>query len=768
MKKSKIILSSIFILLSVFFLVAGLIQRNKCIYSYNTADIHAGEYEKKIVEGINLTPGIYRIDIEYNCQTHNSDMYIAFLTPRVRKANKNVLKSTGGNLYLNKKTESQEFYLYRKTSDLYLELNAYYDDFSIESIRIINTGKHWFCISFLIMCVYLVLMYLLYLCEKINNGKISEKEIIRLISFAGIWIISSLPILCENTILTADGPYHMERVEGVANALRSGLIPVRLEPTWLQSYGYGNGLFYCDLFLVFPALLRLIGFSVTSSYNAYLLAVNALIIFASGYVFRGLVRNENIALITTAMYSLSEIKYYQFINKGTLGEGTALIFLPVVLLGLYKILYVENNSNCPKETIDAKEKCSKKIESGWICLAIGYSGLICSHILSTEITLFVTCLIVIFNIRKIFKKNVILDILKAIGTTILLTCWFTVPFIESYLFEDVNIKHSFARTIQGEGLTFSQLFINFFGRYAEGKTKGIYALESVGLGIPLMIGIIVFTGLIISAIIKKNGLDDKLKFSIGVCISAIILIVFSLRVFPWDLIQQKNDWLAPFISSIQFPRRFLEWGTLLCVVVLGVSLEQLFKNKKKIHYYSLMILTVVGIVFSFVSRLDYDVATRLKYPLGNFEGIRIDYVAGGEYVLYGTDLSKLEYNKIEASDDIYISDYTSGNLSGVLFVKNNGLKEGYVEFPLLNYRHYLAKDNNGNVIQIVNGNNNVVRTIIPSGFSGQILVRYKPPVYWHIVELISIISVAAFMVYIIICYRKYKDCLCSSNNNQEV
>ena len=150
MKKSKVIISCIFILLARLFLARGLIIRNKCIYSFDATDVHAGEYEKKIAEEINLSPGIYRIDINYICPTHNSDMYIAFLTPRDKSGNKNALKSTGGYLYLNKEFESQELYLNRKTSDLYLELNAYYDDFTIESVRIINTGKWWFCASFLV------------------------------------------------------------------------------------------------------------------------------------------------------------------------------------------------------------------------------------------------------------------------------------------------------------------------------------------------------------------------------------------------------------------------------------------------------------------------------------------------------------------------------------------------------------------------------------------------------------------------------------------
>ena len=732
MKKSSIIVTCISLLIIALFLICGFASQNKCVYTQNGLAIKAGEYQKVVSEGVELKSGIYRIDVEYLCQSNQSDMYIASLTPRDSSIRKDALKSTGGYLYLNKTKETQEFYLYENTRGLYLEVNAYYDDFKIESIKIFNTGKQWFCFAFITLCLLVVVLISIHICEQIKSGTFTQENAFWTIAFIGIWIISSLPLLCGYTILTADGPYHMERVEGVANSLRAGIFPTRLEPTWLQSYGYGNGLFYCDLFLILPALLRIIGFSVTSSYNAYLLTVNALIILSSYCAFRKIIKKEYIAMLMTAMYSLSEIKYYQYIHKGTLGEGTALIFLPLVLLGLYEILFAE----CEKteETIESDNKKKNTIK-GWMWLTIGYSGLICSHILSTEITVLFTIIILLINLKRVFKKSVIKDFLKATGTTFLLTAWFTIPFIESYFFEDVNVKHLFSRNIQSDGLRLVQLAINFFGRMADPEANGIYSYEAVGLGIPLVLGIIVLAILLLIG--KKKEEKAKLKFELSILINAIIFIIFSLRIFPWDAIQLRLPIIAPLISSIQFPRRFLEMGTLLSIVVLGFALINLFGYEKKLIYYSLLILTMVGIVFSFVSRLDYDVATKLKYPLGNFEGIRTDYVAGGEYVLYGTDLAKLKYNEVSSNNDIICSDYSSGALSGSIYAENIGNLDGYIDFPLLNYRHYMAKDEYGNRLSIVNGDNNLVRVIIPTDFSGRINVRYSPPVYWHIAELVS-------------------------------
>ena len=745
-KTRTIITTSLFGILILSFMIIGFIKKGDILYSLGNIEVGAGEYEKIIANKIELKRGIYRIDVDYECNTDNSDMYIAYLTPRGKSVGKDKLRSTGGYLFLNKDCDYQEFYLNENTDDLYIELTAYYDDFKIESLKITDTGKLWFCCAFVVAIAYIFVWCFVFVLNGLHNNTVHQDVIVRIISFSIIWLITSAPILCGYTVLTADGPYHMERVEGLANAIRAGMIPVRIEPSWLQGYGYGNGLFYCDLFLVIPAVLRIIGFSVTTSYNTYLLLVNAFVIIVSNYSFRKMVKNEYIAILMSSLYSLSEIKFYQFIVKGTLGEGTALIFLPLVLVGLYQILYEENSI---EKTTGEKDKRTTDNKSGWINLSIGYIGLICSHILSTEITVFVTMLFVLLNLKRVFKRGVILDFLKAFLTTALTTLWFTIPFVESYILEDVAIKHSFARKIQNDGLMPIQLLINFFGMHSENQLSGIMTYEPVGLGIPLIVGMVFFCGCFITSFIKIDKSKAKnYSFYITSFIAATILIAFSIRQFPWDLIQSKIKVLAPLISSIQFPRRFLEWGTLLSIVILGNIINSIKDHNKTNLTYITIIFVIVGNLFSFVSRSDYNVANTLKYPLGNFEGIRTDYVAGGEYMLHGTNQNLLKYSKIATSDGIIYSDYLGGALSAEVYVENIIDEEGYIEFPLLNYRHYKAYCDRQR-LQIENGDNNVVRVIVPGEMTGRISVKYIPPFYWHICEMVSLLSVIMLVIYML-------------------
>ena len=80
-----------------------------------------------------------------------------------------------------------------------------------------------------------------------------------------ISLVASIPYLCEYNITGADLTYHLQRIEGVKDGILGGQFPVRLEPRWVYDHGYANAIFYCNTFLYFPALLRLLGFTVSAS-----------------------------------------------------------------------------------------------------------------------------------------------------------------------------------------------------------------------------------------------------------------------------------------------------------------------------------------------------------------------------------------------------------------------------------------------------------------------------------------------------------------------
>ena len=89
-----------------------------------------------------------------------------------------------------------------------------------------------------------------------------------------LWLLGAVTVLtCVPLLMNsggaqgADWRFHLSRIEGIAQALREGQFPVRVYSQAKDGYGYAPSLFYGELFLYFPAVLRLLGMSVQGAYR---------------------------------------------------------------------------------------------------------------------------------------------------------------------------------------------------------------------------------------------------------------------------------------------------------------------------------------------------------------------------------------------------------------------------------------------------------------------------------------------------------------------
>ena len=83
---------------------------------------------------------------------------------------------------------------------------------------------------------------------------------------------------------------------------------------WLYGHGYANSLFYCDTFLVIPAILRLIGFPMSVSYDGYIFLVNLATAVIAYICFCGIFRNRDRNVRKYVVYVGTRIAYTIFIT----------------------------------------------------------------------------------------------------------------------------------------------------------------------------------------------------------------------------------------------------------------------------------------------------------------------------------------------------------------------------------------------------------------------------------------------------------------------
>lgn len=87
-------------------------------------------------------------------------------------------------------------------------------------------------------------------------------------------VISSLPLGVDYLTKGHDLLFHLSRIDGIKNGILSGQFPIKIYTNWLCGNGYAAGVYYGDMVLYFPALLRIAGFNCMQSYKIFVVLCN--------------------------------------------------------------------------------------------------------------------------------------------------------------------------------------------------------------------------------------------------------------------------------------------------------------------------------------------------------------------------------------------------------------------------------------------------------------------------------------------------------------
>lgn len=692
-----------------------------------------------VFEGISLSPGVYRMELVYSCSTDMQSLCW------VKDGNvfTNGLLTHGEQLYSGLSKTGFDMWLFEQTDTLQIMIK--YDGqgyLRTGNLRIYETNKLWgICLTSIAAITLLLLAVRMLWWYDRRYGIAQENKNVIFLLFVITLVVSS-PYLTGMTPSGADLGYHLHRIEGIKDGILSGQFPVRLEPEWVHGHGYANGIFYCGTLLLFPALLRIIGFPVTFSYNCYCIALNIATVLIAYYSFSRIFKNKYIGVTGSALYALSVFRIYKLVTSAAVGEGSAITFMPLIVYGFWRVFTEDEHDR-------AYRRC-------WIPLAFGYAGLIQTHVLSCEITAFLTICVCAIAVRKIFRRKTLWELCKGAVGALLLSFWFLVPFLDYYMREDLRIKHAWARQIQERGLYLAQLLFNWwrFGSNAMIGESGMQYSRPMGVGFILILGFLVFGGLWFIGRFKDSDSQiwklGKVSFVLGA-----VLMWMSLEIFPWDMIQNSCRLAASLVSSLQFPNRFLGWGSTFLVLVFCCCLYYFREKKQKVFYFAGVLCVLTGIATSSLYLYDYICRDHTPLILYNDEGMGMGYISGAEYLVQGTEEQGLLYHPPVTSEEVLVTDYEKGALRAEFMCNNVSGREGYVELPLLHYYGYRAwAGEKEQSLSVCKGDNNVVRVIIPAGLDTQVTVKFVSPWYWRVAEAVSYIAALWILA---VCLRRRKE-----------
>lgn len=648
-----------------------------------------------------LEKGDYTISIEYECEENQS------FEPYAYKKNTSYIK---GESAILDKSSNLTTYQFRVTEDIdNFEVRVFYNgkgDFTIHNIVIERNQND----------IKRSIIYALLLCTAVNIvcfcyvSSVERRKY--LLSILGITFFISLPLfytgLNDGGIMDPGGQdmiFHLMRIEGLVKELRCGNFPVRVSSAWMAEYGYPASIYYGDILLYLPALLRIFGFSITEAYKCYVIFINLLTVLIAEYSFRKIFHKRNLALLLTLVYSTAAYRLVDVYIRAAVGEYTAIMFMPLIALAIYNI-YSDDNHTLKNNLKNAT------------LLAIGMSGIITSHVLTAEMVVVVLALVCLLFVRKTTKITAIRTYVIAVTETILLCAGFLVPFLDYYVNVPVNITNivegEIAKAIQKDGAAISDYFAFFNNPFGDWNTM----LFNPGVVLMLALGI--------AAIFwYKNAATKKMK---ALTILSVMMLFLASNLFPWDNLAHDHK-IFNLLAQVQFPWRYIGIAIVFMTLLLGFILEHekceeiLKSDQKKLIGVTVSVVFVMTCVFvSYYA----DYAQRTEF----YDAANIDsyHMMGAEYLRTGTDVEAFD-GKISADGTEFVEIVSRVGCSMDITAKN-GSEETMVILPILNYKGYVVTDNLGNQYEISDSENNLISFVLPENFEGNLYLRFEEPWYW--------------------------------------
>ncbi|MBK5719685.1 hypothetical protein JGH11_02240 [Dysgonomonas sp. Marseille-P4677] len=508
--------------------------------------------------------------------------------------------------------------------------------------------------------------------------------------------------------------FHLKRFEALITAFREGTFPIYIDHMAALNYGYLSKVFYSDIILIpFAALGTLI--SPCEAYEVMLFTMTILCGLFMYWAVNIVYKSSYVAFLASILYTFSVYRLFDVYNRGALGEVFAFTFIPLVFLGLYHII--------------------KGDYKKWYIIAIGFSLLIFSHVISTVLTFITVVLILIFYYKSFIKEPRRIYFLVLAGfITLLITTVYIYPLLEQMLANSYRYETNDWTLPSRSKIPLLYVFWGLICGFFYPKDISI-----VGIGILL-------TAVIFLRFFVKEKSNMLRSVDIGVLIG-LFYIFASSQLFPWGRF--------PFtlLSFIQYPGRLYLLVTLFLALAGGYYLSRIFMKER-----SRFIVAVIVVLCSGITLYTHN---------GNFRQKHIDihktnkepnpsnffYLNGAEYV---PDRMESAYHILFRGDSIiglgghvHVLEYhrDRGHLNIDIEVQDSDS----LELPLLYYKGYVAKLEKEE-LAITQSKRGLIQ--IPVDKSGSVKVYYKGTIIQKVSYYISILSIFVLCIYIFLQKRR--------------
>lgn len=691
-------------------------------------------------KNLKVKPTAYSVTVNYKSVSDASNpdkkSYDDITGTLIFSLNRHGLLSNNLDLSDGMTTAKTRIWLTTWTSIKDLSLNINYSGKGHLTVQSISLRECMIYRFAKIMC-FLVLAVLIDLAYVLLRGKN-----MLLWGFVGIIVISSLPVLGNSFYYGDDSFFHLHRIISLADSIKSGNIPQRIQLTSMHGYGYASPLFYGELFLVIPAVLYLLCLPLQLCYQIYVVLVNISTCLISYWCAKKVTKDREISLLCSFIYTCSAYRLVNVYQRWAVGEYTALTFLPLVVYGFYHI-YMKSDR--------------ERYRLGdYFPLVIGLSGIIQTHTLTLEMTAIIIFIFILFHLRETFRLQRFIVLVKTVIVTFLLNAWFLIPMLSS-LHQDMyvsNTKNYMSYWPIDPDLVFSILDFGYSGHH-------------VTLGSSMLIGIILF--ILIKTAGRAWKADSKMMRALNALEGlGILTVIFTTSYIQWDNLYNINEKLGQILSVMQFSWRYFAFATVLLTAGIAVSLLVFKTNTSAAVYYTAvgsLILSTALFASSFMSAVSIQGKASVQSGEPSYYEYYIDNdmpyvgnnISGGEYLPYKVYRDTLATGYVRSDSGVSVSDYKVAGNTRTMYVKNSTSDAAHVSIPLLAYDNYHAYLQNNDETSVESDDTGRVRIQISASYKGTVTVRYVEPVLWRISEGMTLVAAAGLCIYGIMNRRKQRN-----------
>lgn len=378
-------------------------------------------------------------------------------------------------------------------------------------------------------------------------------------------IISLFPLYTPGFFYSHDGVIHLFRTVGVYNNIINLDFCSRIYYNMIDGFGYGWGIFYPPISAFVPAIFMTIGFSLFTAEKLFIIIASIFAGLFSYKLFNELYKNKFCSLLASIIYVLAPFKMSQIIVRGAMGEILLFTFLPLVILGLIKIL-------------------NKEYKYKYYFI-FGVTGIIYSHIISTVYTAIFVIIFLLLNIKSFTNKRTLLEFVKS-GIIIVLICLpILVPLAEHQIMNIYNSNSMMGGDVTNTIVHFGQLI----GSNMDIGNGENTAYLSNTREMNYMIGLtsILILTLFPFAYEKIKDKEEKNKI-IKYSILLVITILMMITPFIWNKVG--------ILDVIQFSWRLLTFATFFISIIAGYVLKYLLTKENEYSF----LLFVLGFSFVFI------------------------------------------------------------------------------------------------------------------------------------------------------------------------